>query len=205
MTPGAAVTALAAGLCDLVVALHAGRALTARPRGAPPPGTPRRAGPVRLPWRIRRRERVLDAAFPELLDLLVVSVQGGMLPAQALVEAAPLVPPPLGEALDALGARLARGERFADALHVLVARLGPRALGLVATVVAAERHGLPLAPAVERLADEARGQRRRLAEAAARELPVRLSFPLVLCTLPSFALVAIVPLLVAALSSLRVG
>ena len=204
MTPGAAVTALAAGLCALTVALHAGRALAARPRAATP-DTQRRAGPVRLPGRTRRRERLLDAAFPELLDLLVVSVQGGMLPAQALVEAATLVRPPLGEALDALGARLARGERFADALHVLVDRLGPRALGLVATVVAADRHGLPLAPAVERLADEARGQRRRLAEAAARELPVRLSFPLVLCTLPSFALVAIVPLLVAALSSLRAG
>ena len=53
------------------------------------------------------------------------------------------------------------------------------------------------------MADEARQHRRRGAEAAARELPVRLSFPLVLCTLPAFVLVAIVPLLVGALSSLR--
>jgi hypothetical protein len=34
-------------------------------------------------------------------------------------------------------------------------------------------------------------------------LPVRLAMPLVLCTLPSFVLLAIVPLLVGALSSLH--
>jgi tight adherence protein C len=143
--------------------------------------------------------------LPELLDLLVVSVQAGLLPAQALRDARELVEPPLRDALDALEARLARGERFADALAALVELLGSRVLGLVATVVATDRHGLPLAPAVERLADDARNHRRRLAEATARELPVRMSFPLVLCTLPSFALVAIVPLLVGALSSLQTG
>ena len=67
-----------------------------------------------------------------------------------------------------------------------------------------DRAGLAFGPAIARLADDARDHRRRLAEAAARELPVRLSFPLVLCTLPSFALVAIVPLLVGALSSVQV-
>jgi hypothetical protein len=50
---------------------------------------------------------------------------------------------------------------------------------------------------------EAREQRRRDGQAAARELPIRLAAPLVLCTLPSFALLAIAPLLLGALSSLH--
>ena len=215
MNPTAPVAAASTGLLVAMLARQltwrmAGRRIDARTLLRPAPAAPGasthpKAEPGSLPWRVRRRERHIDASFPELLDLLVVSVQAGLLPAQALREARELVAPPLRHALDAVEARLARGERFADALAALVDVLGSRAIGLVATMVATDRHGLALAPAVERLADEARGQRRRLAEAAARELPVRMSFPLVLCTLPSFALVAIVPLLVGALSSLRTG
>ena len=59
-----------------------------------------------------------------------------------------------------------------------------------------------LAPALEQLSAEARRSRRRRDEADARRLPVRLSFPLVVCTLPSFVLLAIAPAVLAALSSL---
>jgi tight adherence protein C len=56
---------------------------------------------------------------------------------------------------------------------------------------------------LDRLADEARRHRRRLADASARELPVRLAVPLVSCTLPAFVLLTIAPVLAGALSSLR--
>ena len=81
--------------------------------------------------------------------------------------------------------------------------LGPVAQPLIDSLSAADRYGLPLAPVLERLSFEARQQRRRDIEASARELPVRLAMPLVLCTLPSFVLLAIVPLLLGALSSLH--
>ncbi|MEO7371245.1 MAG: type II secretion system F family protein, partial [Ilumatobacteraceae bacterium] len=95
------------------------------------------------------------------------------------------------------------GDRFADALERLTVRLGAVARPLVDSLSAADRYGLPLAPVLERLSFEARQQRRRDTDAAARELPVRLAMPLVLCTLPSFVLLAIVPLLLGALSSLH--
>ena len=68
---------------------------------------------------------------------------------------------------------------------------------------AAVRDGLPLPPVLDRLTDEATTSRRRQGEAAARRLPVRLSFPLVVCTLPSFVLLAIAPAVLGALSTLR--
>jgi pilus assembly protein TadC len=60
-----------------------------------------------------------------------------------------------------------------------------------------------LAPLLERLAADARQMRRRRFDERARRLPVRLAVPLVLCTLPSFALLTVVPLLLAALTSLH--
>ncbi len=58
-------------------------------------------------------------------------------------------------------------------------------------------------PALDRLAADARTARRRIGEAAARRLPVRLTASLVTCTLPSFVLLAIKPAVLGALSTLR--
>ena len=98
--------------------------------------------------------------------------------------------------------RTERGQPFADALAALPDRLGDPAGPVADTIATSERHGLALGPALDQLTAEARASRRRLDEAEARKLPVRLSFPLVTCTLPSFVLLAIAPAVIAALSSL---
>jgi tight adherence protein C len=150
-----------------------------------------------------RATRQIAAGYPDALDLLVLSIRAGYLPAQAIVEITPFLPPRLRGAFAAVDREMQQGTRFADALQQLNAQLGPIAQPLVDSLSSADRYGLPLAPVLERLAFEARQQRRREADATARELPVRLAMPLVLCTLPSFVLLAIVPLLLGALSSLH--
>ncbi|MBK5330342.1 MAG: type II secretion system F family protein [Ilumatobacteraceae bacterium] len=156
---------------------------------------------------IQRRARTthnISAGFPEALDLLVLSIRAGYLPAQAIGEITPYLPVALRPSFSAVDQALQRGDRFADALGGLCVQLGSIAQPLVDSLAAADRYGLPLAPVLERLSLEARQQRRRDTDAAARELPVRLALPLVLCTLPSFVLLAIVPLLLGALSSLHI-
>jgi Flp pilus assembly protein TadB len=156
---------------------------------------------------IRRKARAtadISAGFPDALDLLVLSIRAGYLPAQAVGEITPYLPVALRPPFSAVDQALRRGDRFADALGQLRLQLGPIAQPLVDSLSAADRYGLPLAPVLERLSFEARQQRRRDTDAAARELPVRLAVPLVLCTLPSFVLLAIVPLLLGALSSLHI-
>lgn len=148
-------------------------------------------------------KRRISTQFPDALDLLVISIRAGYLPAQAVGEIAPYLPQPLHRAFAAVNEAMQGGDRFADALTQLRVQLGPIAQPLVDSLSAADRYGLPLAPVLERLAFEARQQRRRDADATARELPVRLAMPLVLCTLPSFVLLSIVPLLLGALSSLH--
>jgi tight adherence protein C len=157
-------------------------------------------------WRARAAAyaaRHISADFPDALDLLVLAIRAGYLPAQAIVEITPFLPQTLRSPFASVGEAMQRGERFGDALAHIEAHLGSIAQPLVDSLAAADRYGLPLAPVLERLAFEARQQRRRDGDATARELPVRLSMPLVLCTLPSFVLLAIVPLLLGALSSLH--
>jgi tight adherence protein C len=149
-----------------------------------------------------RRQRLIDQTYPDAIDLVVLAVRSGFLPAAALEVTTPHLPAAVRGAFASVTARVATGERFGDALAALD-QLGPIARPLVDTFAAADRYGLALAPVLERLGFEARQQRRRAADAAARQLPVRLSLPLVLCTLPSFVLLAIVPLLLGAFSSLH--
>ena len=150
----------------------------------------------------RRRRQRIERDLPPTMDLLVLGVRAGLSPRQAVVELATSTLGPVGDALSHVVHRIERGQPFADALGALAQELGPPATGLVDVIVTSDRNGLPLGPMLDQLGLEARAARRRLDQTAARKLPVRLSFPLVVCTLPSFVLLAIVPAVIAALSSL---
>ncbi len=154
-------------------------------------------------WARRRRARWVDAALPDALDLVVLAVRAGHLPVAALSAVhhhfAPVLREPTARMLD----EVHHGRRFADALPMLSAELGPSLDPLVDGLAGADRDGLPLAPVLERLAADARAHRRRHLDALARQIPVRLAVPLVVCILPSFVLLAVVPLLLAALTSLH--
>ena len=155
----------------------------------------------------RRAERAsrqaVAEAMPDAIELLVMCIHAGLTPTQAVGELARLAPPPVRPGFQAAEQRLHRGAGFADALTELTGHCGPSALALVSALGTAVRDGLPLAPVLDRLTDEANAGRRRAGEAAARRLPVRLSFPLVVCTLPSFVLLAIAPAVLGALSTVR--
>jgi tight adherence protein C len=150
----------------------------------------------------RRRRRGAHRAFPDAVERVVLLIHAGLTPNLAVRAASRSVPPTIRPAFDAIVHRLDRGVPLGEALDALTDVLGPRAAAVADAFGAADRYGLPLEPMLDQLARDARAERRRLDEADARRLPVRLAFPLVTCTLPSFVLVAIAPAVLAALSSL---
>ncbi|CAN5615674.1 type II secretion system F family protein [soil metagenome] len=163
------------------------------------------AHPDRAPRRLaRRRLHAAGRALPEGIELLVSCLHAGLTPTQWVEHVLNDLPPALRPAFESLNHRLRRGQRFADAIGALPAHIGAEAHALADSLGAAERYGLPLGPVLDRLAAEAVDARRRHGEADARRLPVRLSFPLVATTLPSFVLIAIAPAVVGALSTLTV-
>jgi len=149
-----------------------------------------------------RQRREVETALPDAVELLVLCVHAGCSPTQAVLALAPRAPPALRPVLAEVELRLRRGRTLAEALAALssTGRLGR---DVAQAIAAADRDGLPLAPVLDRLAGAARAARRRRGEADARRLPVRLTFPLVLCTLPSFVLLAIAPAVLGAVSTLR--
>lgn len=170
---------------------------------------------VPVPWVVavvagqvaaRRRARAAEAAWaeavPDTVDLLALAAASGLTVPGALAAVAPRAPPPVGPALAVAEARFRHGEPLDRALARVVER-GPPARPLVAILVAAHCDGAPVADPLARLADELRLARLRRAEERARQVPVRMLFPLVGCTLPAFVLVTVVPAVLVALGDLR--
>ncbi len=150
----------------------------------------------------RRRDVAVVEQLPDVVDLLRLTTQAG-LPVPAAVAAIGRRPGgPVGAAFQQAATRSARGLATGDVLPLVARMCGPPARALVDALLDHDRYGTPLGPALDRVAVEARLSRRRRAEEAARRLPVLLLFPLVLTILPAFVLLAVVPMLVGAFSSL---
>jgi tight adherence protein C len=155
------------------------------------------------PLRQARADRAsVTASLPDATDLLLVAIHAGLTPELALKRLRTYLDGPLRRSVEQVFARLESGERFGDALDALVDVLGEPARPLVAALAGSERYGLPLGPALDVVATVSRDHRRRAAETAARKLPVRLSFPLVVCILPAFVILTVVPAIFGALRAL---
>jgi len=158
--------------------------------------------------RRRRRLRAAESArivrgLPNFIDLLILVVGSGLTLRIAFEVSGPWLSEPFRSAVREVVRRNDSGEPLAVSLEAVASDLGPEVRPLVGTLIASETDGAALLPALERLGDEARRRRRVIAEERARRVPVAMLFPLVICVLPAFALLTVVPLLVGTFSELR--
>jgi hypothetical protein len=151
--------------------------------------------------RTRDGERALQRELPVVLDLLAVAVGAGCTPYQAVEVASRWAPPGVGAAFVAVIRACGLGASFEAALDDAVAQ-APPLQPVAEALLASDRLGAPVAPALARLAAEERSALRRRAEAHARRVPVRLLFPLVFLVLPAFVLLTLVPGLASGLGRL---
>lgn len=147
----------------------------------------------------------VDSEVPDFIDTIAVHLRAGRPPASAFLYAARTATGSTGDAARGVAAALNDGERFIDSLLSNRANFDLKAQPLIDVLVDTERDGLPPRAIFERLADEAKSQRRRDADQRLRALPVRLTLPLVGCVLPAYVLLTVVPLLVTQLASVEFG
>jgi tight adherence protein C len=145
----------------------------------------------------------LVGELAEAVPLLELAAAGGLTVREAVTAAAPWLDGSLGRALSE-AVSSSRAGPLADELDRLADRVGPAARPLASALAAADRYGAPLQAPLAQLAIETRLSARRLAEEQARQVPVRLLFPLVAGVLPAFVLLTVVPLLVSSLRAVQV-
>ncbi len=155
-------------------------------------------GPVLVVRRkARARQKEITLALPDVLDLLVVCVEGGMALNQAFVriaqESAPLSPI-TAEELRLLNLEIRAGGARDEALRNLATRTGVediRALSMM--LIQADRFGTSIAHALRVHSETVRDKRRQRAEEAAAKTTIKMVFPLVLFIFPALMVVLIGP------------
>ncbi len=159
------------------------------------------------PWlthRRRQRERIRDIEreLPMAIDLYGVCVSSGLNVTMATRAVAHRSIGPLADELKTALSQVDRGQRMADALDEVVARTCESVRPLVAGLAACERYGSSLSATLERLAHESRLSQEWQAERAAKQLSIKLLFPVAGLILPAFALLTVAPLIASSYGSL---
>ena len=154
---------------------------------------------------VLRRSKEIRRSLPEVIDVIVAALRAGHTPAGAMAFVVTTAPTVVRATFVTIADGLARGERFSVLLQTMVHELGSVYGPLADILIAGERLGIPTESLIVQLNADARFTRRSVADADARRLPVRLGLPLVCCTLPSFVVLVIVPVVAGTLSHVHIS
>jgi Flp pilus assembly protein TadB len=150
-----------------------------------------------------RFHAVRTEAAPAMIDLLGACLRAGLNPYLAICRVVERSPGTLRSELDRAVVDLRLGRSPGAALRAVAERTGLDEFRAAASALeAADRWGMGPAEALAARAEALRSRRRLEAEAEAGRAAVRLAFPLVLCFLPAFALVVVVPTVAGAVKAL---
>ena len=152
-----------------------------------------------------KQERAITESFPDCFDLFIAALRAGYSPAQGINFLGQHAPGIVRPNFIAASQRIDEGERFIDAIRLLQSEIGAVSQSMCEVLISGDRLGIPVENLLFQLGNEARLNRRRRAETEARQLPIRLSLPLVMCILPSFVILIIVPTIAGTLSQLHIS
>jgi tight adherence protein C len=157
--------------------------------------------------RIKRRQKEIQRALPDALDMLVVSVEAGLGLNQALVrvsEEIDRISPVLSEQMALVNLEIRAGTAREEALRNLAERTGVADIAsLVGMLIQTDRFGTSVAQALRVHADTMRTKRRQRAEEAAAKTTIKLIFPLVFCIFPAMFVVILGPAMIQIMKALR--
>ncbi len=153
-----------------------------------------------LLWRIHGRQRRLQKALPDGLDLLVICVEVGLGLDQAILRVADeleIVHPELSDELHLVNLEMRVGKTRIDALRELARRTGLEDIkSLVAMLIQTERFGTSIAQSLRVHSDELRTKRRQRAEEMAAKTTVKMVPPLVFFIFPALMVVILGPAII---------
>lgn len=153
-----------------------------------------RAPMIIVDRRARFRLQEIDYDLPELVDLLVVTVEAGLGFAGSLHIASERISGPLGQELRLTIQEQNMGLTTEEALRNMLARADtPAVRSFVRAVTQGESLGVSIGDILRSLAGEMRKRRRAAAEERAQKAPVKILFPLVFLIFPAMFVILLGP------------
>ncbi len=143
---------------------------------------------------IAARKKAIQDALPDVLDLLCVSVEAGLGLDGAIQKVTERLPGPLADELGHTLKEVNLGKTREEAWRNLAARANVPDLNVVVSaLLQAEKLGASISTVLRVQAEDMRERRRQRAEEKARQIPIKLLFPLIFFVFPALFVVILGP------------
>jgi tight adherence protein C len=154
--------------------------------------------------RAKRRKLEIDLQLPELIDLLVVTVEAGVGFNESLQIAGRRIGGALGQELRLTMQEQTMGLALNEALQNLLLRAEtPGLRSFIRSVLQGETLGVSIGQILRNVAVEMRKRRRALAEERAQKAPIKILFPLVFMIFPAIFVIILAPAIYSILDTLK--
>jgi tight adherence protein C len=147
--------------------------------------------------RMRQRFEKIDKQMPDMIDLLVVTIEAGLGILASMRVASESLPDPLGQELRLTLQEQRMGLSVFEAIESLGKRANaPNVRIFVRALIQGEKLGVSIGTTMRNVATEMRKRRKAAAEEKAQKMPIKLLFPLVFLIFPAIMIVLLVPALI---------
>ena len=148
---------------------------------------------------LKRRSRMeqIDKQMPDMIDLLVVTIEAGLGILASMRVASDSMADPLGQELRLTLQEQRMGLSVGQAIESLGRRAdAPNMNIFVRSIIQGERLGVSIATTMRNLSLEMRKRRRAMAEERAQKMPIKMLFPLIFFIFPALFIVILTPMII---------